>query len=646
MASDEPLRPKERLSPREHLERAAVDQVFDLKMVRILMLEDSQIDAELIRERIIRTLDAFEVVQVVLRDEFEAALDETAFDLVLADYSLPGFDGMAALDIVRQTAPETPFIVVSGVLGEEFAIEALKRGATDYVLKQRLTRLPAAMRRALSEAHERRERRLAQERLHDTLRALRENEEHVRRLNETLERRVEERTRELEAQIEERERVEATLRQMQRLEAVVQLTSGVAHDFNNLLTVILGNLDFLAAGVDDPRMRRRLQHIHDAAERGSKLTAQLLAFSRRQRLEPKPLDLNQTVQGMSDLLKSTMGGSVRVETISKPDLWPALVDPTQIEPVILNLAINARDAMAVGGRLTVETANVTLTKAPQRPEEPPPGDYVMVSVTDTGSGIPSEVLAKVFEPFFTTKEIGKGSGLGLSQVLGFAQQSGGGVCIESRIGEGTSVKVYLPRSSIGPARERRARPARPPPRAAPIAGRMPELLVVDDDSAVREITCAMLRELGYVVTEAGSGRQALDLLAAAGLRPAAGGFRHAGHERRRTGRPRAGNDPGQKIVFITGYADFAALAALGEDRVVQKPFRDGELAHQVAAELDQPETGKVVPLKGTVDAPPLAGAIALDRGGSGLALSARPPPALLGHLPRFAVEDQASRSSE
>jgi signal transduction histidine kinase len=599
MTLEDPLRPKERLTPREHQERAAVDQVFDLKMVRILMLEDSQIDAELIRERILRTVEAAEISQVVLREEFEAALEKTGFDLILADYSLPGFDGMAALDIARQVVPETPFIVVSGVLGEEFAIEALKRGATDYVLKQRLSRLPAAMRRALSEAYERRERRLAEERLHETLRALRENEEHISRLNETLERRVEERTRELEAQIEERERVEATLRQMQRLEAVGQLTSGVAHDFNNLLTVILGNVGFLSAGVEDSKLRRRLQHIHDAAERGSKLTAQLLAFSRRQRLEPKPLDLNQTVHGMTDLLKSTMGGSVRVETISKPDLWPALVDPTQIELVILNLAINARDAMQVGGSLTVETGNVTLTQPPQRPEEPEPGDYVMVSVTDTGSGIPPEVLAKVFEPFFTTKEIGKGSGLGLSQVLGFAQQSGGGVCIESRDGEGTSVKVYLPRSKAAPQRERtEPGPLDHRPMATPVDGRMPQLLVVDDDSAVREITCALLRELGYGVTEAGSGRQALDLLASGSAfdlllidyaMPGMNGGELAGVER--------DTDPGQKIVFITGYADFAALAALGEDRVVQKPFRDGELAQQVAIELGQAPMGNVTPLR-------------------------------------------------
>ncbi len=295
------------------------------------------------------------------------------------------------------------------------------------------------------------------------LQALHESENHarraeadLRRLNETLEGRVAERTVELEAanrqlvsQIEERERVELTLRQMQRLEAVGQLTSGVAHDFNNLLTVVLGNLGFFEKGLDgsaDAKLKQRLGHMRMAAERGAKLTSQLLAFSRRQRLEPKPVDLNDALASMRDLLQSSLGGSVQINTNFRSGLWPALVDPTQIELVVLNLAINARDAIPVGGSVTLETANATVG-APQRPEEPNPGDYVVVSVVDTGSGMTPEVLAKAFEPFFTTKEIGKGSGLGLSQVLGFAKQSGGGMRIETRVGEGTTVKVFLPRAA-------------------------------------------------------------------------------------------------------------------------------------------------------------------------------------------------------
>jgi signal transduction histidine kinase len=257
------------------------------------------------------------------------------------------------------------------------------------------------------------------------------------RLNEELEFRVNERTAELAAtnrqllsQIEEREKIESTLRQMQRLEAVGQLTSGVAHDFNNLLTVVLGNLEFVerriatVSGINGD-VAQRLGNMRTATERGAKLTDQLLSFSRSQRLEPKSLDLNEIVAGMRDLLQSTIGGTITIDTRLDETLWSALVDPTQLELAVLNLAINARDAMDVGGHLLVKTANVTV-EHPTYPEEPPAGDYVAVCVSDNGSGMSGEVRQKAFEPFFTTKEVGKGSGLGLSQVLGFAKQSGGG----------------------------------------------------------------------------------------------------------------------------------------------------------------------------------------------------------------------------
>ena len=334
--------------------------------------------------------------------------------------------------------------------------------------------------------------------------ALRAREADLEHANETLERRVEERiaelaaaNRQLVAQIAERERVEDALRQAQRLEAVGQLTSGVAHDFNNLLTVVLGNIEFLERNAgNDPKARRRLGNVRTAAERGASLTAQLLAFSRRQRLEPKPVDVNKTVSSMSGLLRSTMGGAVRLETILRPDVWPALADETQIEMVILNLAINARDAMSVGGNLSIETANIVLGE-PSLPEEPAAGDYVMVCVSDTGSGMPEEVLARAFEPFFTTKEVGKGSGLGLPQVYGFAKQSGGGVKIETANGEGTSVKVYLPRAAVRAPSELKSagESDRLEARQATL------VLVVDDDSAVREVTVSMLQELGYSVLE-------------------------------------------------------------------------------------------------------------------------------------------------
>lgn len=409
--------------------------------------------------------------------------------------------------------------------------------------------------------------------------------------SEVLERGIVERTTELAAtnrqlstQIEERERVEATLRQMQRLEAIGQLTSGVAHDFNNLLTVILGNVDLVARAAAEAKMdektRQRLGYMRTAAERGATLTAQLLAFSRRQRLEARPVDLNDTVVNMRDLLQSSMGGSVRLEARLRPDLWPALVDPTQIELIILNLAINARDAMAVGGSLVVSTDNIVLGE-PTRAEEPQPGDYVLIAVTDTGSGMTPEVRDRAFEPFFTTKAIGKGSGLGLPQVYGFAKQSGGGVAIETTLGEGTSVRVYLPR-----AQERRRTPRAtsyeaPPEERGEVRGK--RVLVVDDDPPVREITASMLRAMGADVVEAGSGGAALEMLDAGAqdfdllvvdfAMPGMNGAELAATTARKW--------PDLPILFVTGYADLSAISSVSEERIVQKPFRGGELQRKI-----------------------------------------------------------------
>jgi PAS domain S-box-containing protein len=418
---------------------------------------------------------------------------------------------------------------------------------------------------------------------------------------DVLEQRIQERTQELEAtnrqlvrEIEERERVETVLSQAQRLEAVGQLTSGVAHDFNNLLTVVLGNLHFLERDAASPNHQRRLAMMRVAAERGAQLTAQLLAFSRRQRLEPKSVDLNESVKGMRELLQSTMGGSVRIETVLGRGLWPALVDPTQMELVILNLAINARDAMEVGGSLTVETANVTVIEPPRQPEEPGPGEYVLVSVTDTGSGMPAEVLAKAFEPFFTTKGPGKGSGLGLSQVLGFAKQSGGGVRIDTVPGEGTSVKVYVPRAAGEPSSAHNNGNGHATGNGQHAEHRV--VLVVDDDSAVRSVTGAMLAEMGCSVLEAGSGGAALDVLARVkNIDLALIDFAMPGMNGLELAREIRARRPGLPLLFVTGYADLTALKEVGEEFIVQKPFRGDELARKLDKVLGA--ANKVVPLR-------------------------------------------------
>jgi signal transduction histidine kinase/CheY-like chemotaxis protein len=430
------------------------------------------------------------------------------------------------------------------------------------------------------------------------LTALHESEAHarcaeadLRRLNETLESRVQERTgelaatnRQLLAQIEERERVESTLRQMQRLEAIGQLTSGVAHDFNNLLTVVLGNLEFvekISSSAGNAKLQQRLAHMRLAAERGAKLTSQLLAFSRRQRLEPKPFDVNEALAKMQDLLQSTLGGGISVNTLFRPGVWHALADPTQLELVVLNLVINARDAMRERGNVTIETANATVGP-PEKLLEPPAGDYVMIAVTDTGSGMTKEVLAKAFEPFFTTKEIGKGSGLGLSQVLGFAKQSGGGMRIDTRVGEGTSMRVYLPRASqelITEVPDAMISLARNNRKGATI-------LLVDDDNAVREVTASMLEALGYVVLMVGSGGAALDFLDRqakvdlALLDLAMPGM--SGAELARLVQQKL---PTLPILFVTGYADEVSLGEFSDEKIIKKPFIGDELAEKVNAAL-------------------------------------------------------------
>jgi signal transduction histidine kinase len=424
-----------------------------------------------------------------------------------------------------------------------------------------------------------------------------------RMLNEHLEARVLDRTaelgaanRQLRAQIEERERVESTLRQMQRLEAIGQLTSGVAHDFNNLLTVIIGNIGFLERGLAaigvDGKITQRLANMRMAAERGAKLTDQLLSFSRRQRLEPRALDVTEAVVKMRDLLQSTLGGSIQIETDLHEGLWLALADPTQLELAVLNLAINARDAMAGVGRLTIRTAGVVVGP-PLRPEEPAAGEYVMLTVSDNGTGMTEEVRSKAFEPFFTTKGPGKGSGLGLSQILGFAKQSGGGIRIDTRVGEGTSIQIFLPRAHAQV--QDRGRVQEP---EAPGHFTGSTMLLVDDDDAVREVTAAMLRDMGYVVVEAGSGGAALEVIQS-GIRLdlVLLDFAMPGMNGAELGRQIQLQRPGLPILFVTGFSHQPTLSEVGEAFIVRKPFVDDELNTKIRSILSKPAADNVIRLK-------------------------------------------------
>jgi PAS domain S-box-containing protein len=374
-----------------------------------------------------------------------------------------------------------------------------------------------------------------------------------------------------------REAMEQQLRQAQKMEAVGHLTGGVAHDFNNLLTAIIGNLELLTVRVDgDAVAARHLAAARRAAEHGAKLTEQLLAFSRRQRLQPRAIDLNAVVAGMREMLTRTIGTMIQVRTDPAPGLWPALVDPTQIEIAILNLAINSRDAMPLGGTLSIDARNLSAGE-PGIPEEIGNRDCIRISVRDTGTGMTEEVLRSAVEPFFTTKEPGKGSGLGLSQVYGMAQQSNGAMRIESRPGSGTIVCLYLPRAAGVAGPDDHAAEGR---QLSEIAGRV---LVIDDDAAVREITVQMLRQAGYGVVDAESGQAALDALARGEIydlvvidvaMPGLSGIETIRRARERW--------PALCALYISGYTEVAgAEPQIGDDPMLQKPFRLSELTEAV-----------------------------------------------------------------
>jgi PAS domain S-box-containing protein len=411
-----------------------------------------------------------------------------------------------------------------------------------------------------------------------------------KRIEKTLERRVEARTRELEeannalrSQIAQREMAEAAVQQLQRLDAIGQITTGVAHDFNNLLSVVLTNARLLSRTVQGPHDQEGLELIRTAADRGSKLIAQLLAFSRRQRLEPLEVDLNSKLVGISNLLSVTLGGTVQLKTTFSRDLWPALVDPNQIELIVLNLAINARDAMQPGGTLTLETFNTVIESESLRPEEPSPGDYVGLAVKDTGTGIPDHVLPHVFEPFFTTKEPGKGSGLGLAQVFGVAKQSGGGVRIETRLGQGTAVKIFLPRAEVDVAdHEAGFVDASKRPQTM----KRLRVLVVDDDKVVLKSTVRMLDCLGYPTASAESGTEALrvlasnqeiDLVLADFAMPEMSGGELA--------KVICAMRPTLPVILITGYSDVDVLKEFNDLRIILKPFTEDDLVNTISAAL-------------------------------------------------------------
>ena len=400
----------------------------------------------------------------------------------------------------------------------------------------------------------------------------------LRALNETLEQRVAERTAELL-------RAEEQLRQSQKMEAVGQLTGGLAHDFNNLLTSIVGSLELLGTRVGQGRLTdldRYVGAAQSAAKRAAALTHRLLAFSRRQTLDPKPTDVNQLVGEMADLIRRTVGPAIEIEVVGAAGLWPTLVDPPQLENALLNLCINARDAMPGSGRLTVETANHWLDQRAAHELDLQPGQYISLCVSDTGAGMAPEVIAKAFDPFFTTKPLGQGTGLGLSMIYGFVRQSGGQARIYSEPGQGTTVCLYLPRhvGTVGPAE------ATPELRDAPRAGQNETVLVVDDEPTVRMLVTEVLEDLGYAAIEAADGASGLRVLrsdARVDLLVSDVGLPGGMNGRQMADAARI-NRPDLKVLFITGYAENAIVGNGQLERgmhVMAKPFALEALASRI-----------------------------------------------------------------
>jgi nitrogen-specific signal transduction histidine kinase/ActR/RegA family two-component response regulator len=386
--------------------------------------------------------------------------------------------------------------------------------------------------------------------------------------------------------VTEQRRIEAQLRQSQRLEAVGQLTGGIAHDFNNLLTVIIGNTELMEE-TDNPFLRGLAEMARKAAERGAELISRLLAFSRQQPLDPKAIDINLLISKMDGLIRRAIGGQLEIKTILGDNLWHVFVDPSQLESALLNLAINARDAMTNGGCLSIETGNIHMDDADVA-DQPgfAPGDYLLVTVSDSGVGMDRDTLARAFEPFFTTKEVGKGSGLGLSMVYGFVKQSRGHVRIQSEPGRGTTVRIYLPRAADGAAL------ASQEVRDGALPRGSEKILLVEDDALVREMVMMQLGNLGYRVVSAAGASEALgvlnaergfDLLFTDVVMPGGLHGLELADEARKI-------CPGLRVIFTSGYAENAVVHDGRVDHgvhLLNKPYRRSELATKIRAALEQ-----------------------------------------------------------
>jgi two-component system, cell cycle sensor histidine kinase and response regulator CckA len=509
--------------------------------LRALILEDSEDDCALL----VRTLQKGGYDVQYTRVDSAAGLlghlDAAPWDIIISDYSMPGFSGTMALSMVREKGLEIPFVFVSGTIGEEVAVNAMRVGAQDYIMKGNLTRLLPAIQRELREAQLRREHK----------------------------------------------GIEQRMRQLEKFEAIGQLAGGIAHDFNNVIGAIMG---WAELGIEEvtpgSRAEKFFQQIRNHSERAAGLTRQLLAFARRQKLEPRNIDLSHVIRETAGLLQKIVGEQVSMEMALAADLQAVRADPTQIEQVFLNLCVNARDAMPKGGQLRIETCNVTLDEDYcRRHVYGKPGNYVRLTVSDTGVGMDSATIERIFEPFFTTKEIGKGTGLGLSTALGVVNQHGGSIEVESAPGKGTSFHVFLPVSQSPPDPDQEKI-------EGPVVGGTETILVADDHDGVREMTREILEQLGYRIILARDGEEAVErfeahrdeislvLLDVVMPRlPGPDAYDRISERKNR-----------MPVIFISGYADetqqLDPLLAKGAV-LLQKPYGPKTIARHVRELLDR-----------------------------------------------------------
>jgi PAS domain S-box-containing protein len=637
--------------------------------LRVLLIEDSEDDELLLRRELKRGDYEVALERVETPAAMQAQLDARAWDLVIADYSLPAFSAPAALALLQGTELDIPFIIVSGTVGEDVAVASLKAGASDFLVKGKLARLLPAIERELREAAARRERRRTETALQILAQATndavwdwdlltgrrvwndaastlfeyppdevgddqswwsdRVHPEDRERVNHSLASTLRDgdswsdryrfrrgggayatvidrgymlrddggavvRAIGAIVDVTEHERLEEQLRQAQKMEAIGRLAGGVAHDFNNMLAVINGYSEMLLERLDDgDPVRASLVEINKAGKRAARLTRQLLAFSRKDVFSPRVLDLNETVADIEKMLRRMIGEDVRIRTRLDPGLGRVQADPGQIEQVLMNLAVNARDAMPQGGELSIETSNVEVAEGAGRQPNVLPGSYVKLLVADTGCGMEWETLARIFEPFFTTKKENEGTGLGLATVYAIIQQSGGSITVQSELEQGTTFAVYLPRVDEAGAGDRAHQDE------APMPSGKETVLLVEDEPMVRELVRNVLEDRGYTVLVARDAAEALllsdrregpiDLLLTEVVMPGRSG-RELAEAFEAQGRP-------TRVLYISGYTDDAIVrhgVQQAETAFLQKPFTPGALARKVREVLDAPAPASAV----------------------------------------------------